>query len=85
MFHIIFNSNDCANTEISYYFGVYTNGTLNTKETPAQIFFIISLLGLQVITLTLLFHHIGLDLHYVHHDFNIRKPLCRTIIFANDF
>jgi len=25
------------------------------------------------------------NLHYVHHDFNIRKPLCRTNIFANDF
>ena len=25
------------------------------------------------------------DLHSVHHDFNIRKPLCRTNIFANDF
>jgi len=25
------------------------------------------------------------NLHSVHHDFNIRKPLCRTNIFANDF
>jgi len=25
------------------------------------------------------------NLHYVHHDFNIRKSLCRTDIFANDF
>jgi len=24
------------------------------------------------------------NLHSVHHDFNIRKPLCRTNIFAND-
>jgi len=25
------------------------------------------------------------NLHSVHHDFNICKPLCRTYIFANDF
>jgi len=25
------------------------------------------------------------NLHSVHHDLNIRKPLCRTNIFANDF
>jgi len=25
------------------------------------------------------------NLHSVHHDFNIRKPRCRTNIFANDF
>jgi len=25
------------------------------------------------------------NLHSVHHDFNIRKSLCRTNIFANDF
>jgi len=25
------------------------------------------------------------NLHSVHHDFNIRKPLCRTNVFANDF
>jgi len=25
------------------------------------------------------------NLHSVHHDFNIRKLLCRTNIFANDF
>jgi len=25
------------------------------------------------------------NLHSVHHDFNNRKPLCRTNIFANDF
>jgi len=25
------------------------------------------------------------SLHSVYHDFNIRKPLCRTNIFANDF
>jgi len=24
------------------------------------------------------------NLHSVHHDFNLRKPLCRTNIFAND-
>jgi len=24
------------------------------------------------------------NLHSVHHDFNIRKPLCRTNIFEND-
>jgi len=25
------------------------------------------------------------NFHSVHHDFNIRKPLCRTNIFANNF
>jgi len=25
------------------------------------------------------------NLHYAHHVFNIRKPLCRTNIFANYF
>jgi len=25
------------------------------------------------------------NLHSVHHDFNIRKPLCGTNMFANDF
>jgi len=25
------------------------------------------------------------NIHSVHHDFNICKPLCRTNIFANDF
>jgi len=25
------------------------------------------------------------NLHSVHHDFNMRKPLCRTNIFVNDF
>jgi len=25
------------------------------------------------------------NLHSVYHDFNIRKPLCRTNMFANDF
>jgi hypothetical protein len=25
------------------------------------------------------------NLHSVHHDFNIRMPMCRTNIFANDF
>jgi len=25
------------------------------------------------------------DLHSVYHDFNMRKPLCRNIIFSNDF
>jgi len=25
------------------------------------------------------------NLHSVYHDFNIRKPLCHTNIFANDF
>jgi len=35
--------------------------------------------------LHVLYYSTVYNLHSVYHDFNIRKPLCRTNLFANDF